>query len=129
MNCKRFKVVIILYDRNKRNVLKKGREIMNEVINSILEAEKKAAEIVAKASEESKTRIIKGEETAEREKETAVSAFLDERKRVLSQAESKAQAAYDEILSAGKARAEDLKKSCAERVEDAAKTVIGRIFD
>lgn len=102
---------------------------MNEVINSILEAEKKAAEIVAKASEESKTRIIKGEETAEREKETAVSAFLDERKRVLSQAESKAQAAYDEILNAGKASAEDLKKSCAERVEDAAKTVIGRIFD
>ncbi len=101
---------------------------MNEVINSILEAEEKAAKIVAEAGEESKARIIKGEEVCEKEKEQAITDFLDERKRVLSEAEAKAQAAYDEILKAGEARAEALKKNCADRVSGAAETVIGRIF-
>ena len=72
--------------------------------------------------------IIKGEEVCEKEKEQAITDFLDERKRVLSEAEAKAQAAYDEILKAGEARAEALKKNCADRVSGAAETVIGRIF-
>lgn len=49
------------------DVLKRA-VIMNEIINSILEAEQKASEIVAKAGEESKLIAIKGEENAEKER-------------------------------------------------------------
>ncbi|MFR6055864.1 MAG: hypothetical protein ACLUHK_04640 [Eubacteriales bacterium] len=56
---------------------------MNEIINSILKAEQKASEIVAKAGEESKLIAIKGEENAEKERENAVSAFSEERKKRL----------------------------------------------
>lgn len=119
--------VLPCYAETELDVLKRA-VIMNEIINSILEAEQKASEIVAKAGEESKLIAIKGEENAEKERENAVSAFSEERKKALAEAEQKAEAAYCKILSDGKARAQALKNACSDKIEGAAETAIGRIF-
>ena len=116
--------VLPCYAETELDVLKRA-VIMNEIINSILKAEQKASEIVG---EESKLIAIKGEENAEKERENAVSAFSEERKKALAEAEQKAEAAYCEILSDGKARAQALKNSCSDKIEGAAETAIGRIF-
>ena len=75
------------------NVWRKGRavEIMNETLDSILKAEKKAEQIVGEASERSKAVILRGEEAAERKKEEAVSAFYEERKKAIEEAEGEAE--------------------------------------
>lgn len=102
---------------------------MNEMINSILEAEKKAAEIVGDASEKSKAVMIRGEEDAERVKENAVGEFAEERKKTIAEAERKAESIYGDMLDEGESAAYALKVSCKDKIENAADDVIGRIFD
>lgn len=66
--------VLPCYAETELDVLKRA-VIMNEIINSILEAEQKASEIVAKAGEESKLIAIKGEENAEKKGKTPFPRF------------------------------------------------------
>ena len=112
------------------NVWRKGRavEIMNETLDSILKAEKKAEQIVGEASERSKAVILRGEEAAERKKEEAVSAFYEERKKAIEEAEGEAEKIYGDMMDNGESEAYALKVSCKDKIEKAANDVIGRIF-
>ena len=101
---------------------------MNEIVGSILNAEKEAERIVSEASEKGKAAVLNGETRAEEIRERAVSEFSEERKNTLAQAEARAEAVYGEMLENGKAAATAFKAKCEGKIESAAEESVGRIF-
>lgn len=101
---------------------------MNEIVGSILNAEKEAERIVAEASEKGKAAVLNGETRAEEIRERAVSEFSEERKNTLAQAEARAEAVYGEMLENGKAAAAAFKAKCEGKIGSAAGEIVGRIF-
>ncbi len=75
---------------------------MQEVISSILQAEKKAEEILEKATQEAKAQRLSGDAEAEKIRAKAIDSFKAHRVSVLEKAESDAQAEYDKTVKQGK---------------------------
>lgn len=102
---------------------------MNEVIASILDAEKKAEEIVKNAAEKSKTIRENADADGEKIKNGAVAVFKVHRASMLKDAERTADTEYTAIFNNGKIKAEELIKTASEKidafVENVAKEIIG----
>lgn len=86
---------------------------MNEVIASILDAEKKAEEIVKQSVEKSKKIRQTADEDGEKIKNGAVALFKIKKVAEMKKAEEKAQAEYNKIIESGKADADKIRKISA----------------
>ena len=75
---------------------------MQEIISSILQAEKKAEEIIENALSEAKSKKLAGDATAEQIKNSAVENFKANRVSVLSKAEQDAELAYNDAVRKGR---------------------------
>lgn len=101
---------------------------MNEVIDSILKAEDKAAKILAAANEEVKNDLLATEEKAEGIKAAAINAFKAERKAALNEAENKAAALYNAKIEEGKKDGEALKAQAEANIDGVVDALVGRII-
>lgn len=81
---------------------------MNQLISSILETEKMAEEIVKNAQTQAKELIVSAGATAEEIKNKAVNDFKAYRIAEIEKAEKTACEKYDEIIKAGKSKADAL---------------------
>ena len=90
---------------------------MNEIIASILDAEKRADEIVKLSAEKAKAIKQSAEEEGEKVKNSAVAVFRLHRAAELKAAEERAAAEYDAVISEGKSEAEILLKKSSEKTE------------
>ena len=97
---------------------------MNEIINSILEAEKKADEIVKTAQEQSKAIILSSEETAENVRTEAVKSVKEISKKKNAEAEKVALSEYEKVMAEGVKTAEKIKKDAEKKVGQ----VAGEVF-
>ena len=101
--------------------------VMNEVIASILDAEKKAEEIVKLSVEKSKSIRQSADEEGEKIKNGAIAVFKLNRASALKDAEKRANAEYDEIVSNGKKDAEKIKRNSADSTENFADSIVKEI--
>lgn len=102
---------------------------MNEVIASILDAEKRAEDIVKTAS--AKARDIKrdADEKGEKIKNSAVAVFKVHRSATVKDAENKADGVYAEIVENGKRVAEELKSVSSSKTDTIAEEIAKSIID
>lgn len=75
---------------------------MQEVISSILQAEKKAEEIIEKATLDAKAQRLSGDAEAEKIRNQAIDSFKAHRVSVLQKAEQDAETAYNDAVKKGK---------------------------
>ena len=78
---------------------------MNEVISSILTAEKKSEEIIKKAQADARSLKISSDRQAEEIKQKAVEDFKAYRAKELEKAEEDALSQYNKIVKAGEEKA------------------------
>ena len=97
---------------------------MNEIIASILDAEKKAEEIVKNSTEKAKAIKQSAEEEGEKMKNGAVAVFKLHRTAEIKDAEKRASKEYDAIIDDGKRRAEEIVKSAADKIDIYAEQVV-----
>ena len=97
---------------------------MNEIIASILDAEKKAEEIVKNSTETSKHIKQSADEEGEKIKNGAVAVFKLHRASAIKDAEKRAAKEYDAIIDGGAARAEEIKKSAADKIDFYAERIV-----
>ncbi len=101
---------------------------MNGVIETILEAEERAEQIVRAAADESKRMAAESQAEAEQIKAEAKAAFVKEREKVLAETREKAEEAYSRIVKDGRKKAQELKDSVGAKIEDSADTILRRMF-
>lgn len=82
--------------------------MLNEIIESILDAEREAEKIIQDALEEAKAMNANAVVEAEKIKNDTVRKVRDERRMVISTAEKEAEESYDEIMALGKKHAEKI---------------------
>lgn len=102
---------------------------MNEVINSILDAEAKANEIIATANEKAKQIVIDADEQAEVIREKAITSFKSHRFNSITQAETKAKKQYDFKIQQGKEEGEILIKDSSSKINEIVDDVVRRIVE
>lgn len=102
---------------------------MEEIITSILEAEKNADEIVKNAADSAKTILIYAENNADEIREKAVNDFKAHRKAVIAEAEKKAGEAYSLRIKQGEKDAANLiagvKDDTLKVADEILKSIIG----
>ena len=101
---------------------------MNEIIASILDAEKKADEIVKGASEKSKTIRETADVSGEKIKNGAVAVFKVHRASMLKEAERAAEKEYDAVFTSGKSQAEEIVKTASAKIDAYAQDVVKEII-
>lgn len=90
---------------------------MNEIIASILDAEKKAEEIIKNSVENAKNIKSSADEEGEKIKNGAIAVFKVHRTAALKNAEQRAAQEYDSIVESGRLTAEEIVKSSADKIE------------
>lgn len=103
--------------------------MIEEVINSILDAEKKAEEIIALQENESKALELKTETDAQSIKEKAIADFKQHRKSEIANAKTVAEGKYQKILSEGKAESEALYNKAIAKKEAESDKIVGRFLN
>ena len=101
---------------------------MEEIINSILEAETKAQEIIENAINSSKKSSLTASDKSFQIKEDAVKKAKDAKKADVDSANKKADSEYTLILSKGKDRVEDYKKQVSSKIDEVADEVFKEII-
>ena len=89
---------------------------MNEIIASILEAEKRSEEIIKNAQLKAKAIRQNADEDSDKVKNNAVALFKVHRSAVLKDAEKKAADVYAEKIAEGTQYAEDLKNRSSDKI-------------
>ena len=85
--------------------------MIQDTVNEILKAEAEAEKITADANEEAKRVVTLAEENATKLRAETVRSVKEERKKVVESAEKEGDAQYEQILLAGKSRADGLRKN------------------
>ena len=102
---------------------------MNEIIASILDAEKKAEEIVKNAAEKSKTIRANADIDGEKIKNGAVAVFKVHRASIIKDADCTEETEYDTVFNNGRAQAKEIIKTASAKadafLEDVVKGIIG----
>lgn len=102
---------------------------MNDVISSILEAEKKADENILKAQEKAKIEIKNADSESERITSVAISTFKLKRKKALKKAEEDAEKKYNDIILEGDSKTtkivEEAKPKVGEAIDAIVKEILG----
>ena len=91
--------------------------IMNEIISSILDAEKKAEDMIATANENAKIKKQNIEEEVENVKSSAVLSFSELKNKEIEKAEKKAEAEYDKIIKEAEIKVKEYKDSVLSKTE------------
>ena len=102
---------------------------MQEIIASILEAEKKADDIIKNSAEKSKDIKRTADDDGEKIKNGAIAVFKVHRAAEIKSAEKTADAEYDAILLNGKAEAEKISEKASESVDLFAEEIVKNITD
>ena len=97
---------------------------MNEIIASILDAEKKAEEIVKNSTEKAKNIKQSADEEGEKIKNGAVAVFKLHRTSALNNAEDSASKKYDEIVADGKKVSDEIVKKAADKIDFYAEQIV-----
>ena len=97
---------------------------MNEIIASILDAEKKAEEIVKNSTEKAKDIRQSADEEGEKIKNGAVAVFKLHRSAELRDAEKRALKEYENIVTKGQASAEQIIKKTANEIDVCAEQIV-----
>lgn len=97
---------------------------MNEIIASILDAEKKAEEIVKNSTEKAKNIKQSADEESEKIKNGAVAVFKLHRAAAIKDAEKCALNEYDAIVGDGKTSAEEIVKKTADKIDFYAEQIV-----
>jgi len=109
--------------------VKREKEIiMIDVISSILEAEKKADEILKTANAESKAKILSADEQAEKIKADAIADFKTERKETLKKADAEAEKQYADRIEKGKAEAKAICDKALLKTDKTADSIVKEII-
>lgn len=101
---------------------------MEEIIGSILEAEKIADDIVKNAADNAKNILIYAENNADEIREKAITEFKSRRKEVLRFAEEQAEKLYAERVGEGRIKAEKTVLSAVAKKEAAAEKILKEII-
>ena len=101
---------------------------MNDVIDTILQAEARAEEIVRAGEQEAGRILAEGEAVADKIAADAQARLLSEQEERLAAAEEAAQPRYAQICNEGAARAEALRASCEDMLPQAADMVVRKVF-
>lgn len=103
--------------------------MVEEIVNNIIEAEDRAAEIVKNAREEAKAIVSEAQKNSENRR----AAFVKESRAAMvekeRQAAEKGRAAYDALLQSGREEAATLGEKYRENMESTAETVVAAITD
>ena len=97
---------------------------MNEIIASILDAEKKAEEIVKNSNEKAKGIRQSADEEGEKIKNSAIAVFKLKRNAALAEAEKHAQQEYDDMVVKGKNLSEEIVKNSADMIDDCVENIV-----
>ncbi|MBO4251397.1 MAG: hypothetical protein J5911_01910 [Clostridia bacterium] len=97
---------------------------MNEVIASILDAEKKAEEIVKNAAEKAKAIRANADGDGEKIKNGAVAVFKVHRTSSLRDAEKAAEGEYLAVFNEGKTKADEIAESVSTKFDSFADEVV-----
>ena len=98
-----------------------------DTVNDILLAEQEADKIAFDANEEAKRIVTTAEETAAKLRAETVRAVKEERKKVVESAEQEGDAQYEQILLAGKKKADSLKKTTD--VDKASAFIVDKVLE
>ena len=98
---------------------------MKEIITSILEAEKRAEQIVLEANENASKMAMDSEAQSEKTKTLATLTFSAERKKAMETANKKAQEKYDAEIESAKKDSQELK----EKVEPKISGLVNELID
>ena len=107
---------------------RQARKIMDEVISSILEAEKKADSLVVEAQDNAKKAVLAADTEGERIKANAVESFKIHRKAALADAEKRGETEYAKIIARGEKRAKEVEAAARDNIETAADAVVKEIL-
>lgn len=102
---------------------------MQEVIASILDAEKKAEEILKNAAEKARTIRHDADENGEKIKNGAVAVFKVHRASAYKTAESKSDDDYNAIIENGKGDADKIAESSINKINSYADEIVKGITD
>ena len=101
---------------------------MDEIIASILDAEKRAEEIVRQSAEKAKRIKEDADAESEKIKNGAVAVFKLRRTSAIKEAEKKADALYEEVITKGKKDAEAVAVAAAAGADKQAKEILKDIL-
>ena len=101
---------------------------MEEIITSILEAERRADDIVKNATDNAKNILIYAENNADEIREKAIVDFKAHRKDVLASAEKDAEALYYKKIAEGEGAAKELILSVEGKKTAAAEKILKKII-
>lgn len=102
---------------------------MNEIISSILEAEKKADEIITSAGLQAKSLVIEAEKKADKIRNDAVSDFKIFRKESVDNADKKADKVYAEEIESGNKKAAEIGESVKGKIDAVSDEIAKKIID
>lgn len=101
---------------------------MDEIISSILDAEKKAEEILKNSTETAKSIILEGEGKAEDIKSDAIATLRAQKKQIIIDAELEAEKRYQEIVLKGSKEADEIIESANSNVDKACDFIVKEIL-
>ena len=102
---------------------------MNEIISSILEAEKKADEIITSAGLQAKSLVIEAEKKADKIRNDAVNDFKAFRKESIENADKKADKVYAEEIEGGNKKAAEIGESVKGKIDSVSDDIVKKIID
>ncbi len=101
--------------------------MIKDVVNTIIEAENKAEELLAKANQQAKEILLNGEKQIEDLKQKFSVNRKSEIKSAILKAEKKGEEKAAEIIKAGEAECAKLVKNSESKMQDAVNFVIERL--
>ena len=101
--------------------------MIEQVINSILEAEQKAEEIITNANLTAKATELATEIEVQAVYSSAINSFKDYRKKQLLETDAVAEKEYNQIIAAGQAEAEALNEQTKPLIDKVSDIILGRI--
>ncbi len=102
--------------------------MIENVIASILDAEKSAGEILAEGMKEYKKIIAEAESQVDKEKKELIASLKASQDEAFAKAEQKANANYEKTLEDGKVSAEKLKAESLAKTDKAVSYIIGKVI-
>lgn len=101
---------------------------MVDTINCIIDAEKKADEIIFKANERAKEILLDGEKQSEQIKNTAIYSVKVSRSAKLKKATEKAEEKYNQKIEEGKVLAQKLYENACPKINNVVNEIVEDIL-
>ena len=103
--------------------------MINEIIDSVIKAEKKAEKIVAKASTDSKEIIVKAKEQCDDMIKKAREDVALKKEREFLSAENRGEDIAEELIERQNAEIDGFKVQIKDKTDEAIQFIVGRLLD